>query len=150
MAVGDGSVEGDTLCACAYRVRGILNIGSRDKGAELGQDNGTDPEIAVGTVGGLLGGNGVAFQVVHLLYCKPVLDARGLEVQGVDAGEEGWGLGSHGGRCLVRFKHWEQVRNDQGKVGEDDAVPRLLKLYLFFSNKVLAAYKLLAARAVGC
>lgn len=88
VALGDGFAKGDALGAGADGVGGVLDIGAGDVGTEVGEDDGTDSEVAVGAVGGGLGGDGVSLQVMQLLGGQAVGLTRRLEVLVVDAGEE--------------------------------------------------------------
>lgn len=96
MTLGDRPAQGHALRARADGVRRVLDVGAGHvRTAGRGQCDGADAEVAVGAVGGGLGGDGVALEVVQLLDGEA--EGRGgvLEVRGVDAGENGGWLGGH-------------------------------------------------------
>jgi len=55
VSLRDGLAKGNSLCAGRHGVAGIFDIGARDVGARVGEEDRADVEVAVGAVGGCFG-----------------------------------------------------------------------------------------------
>lgn len=94
VSLGDRPAERHPLSTRPHGVGGVLDVRAGDVAPRPGEDDGADPELAVGAVRRGLGGDGVPLEAVELVRGEVICPACRFDVLVALAGEEWWS-GSH-------------------------------------------------------
>lgn len=87
MSLRDGLAKGYPLCAGRDGVAGVFDVGTRDVGARVGEQDRADVEVAVRAVGGCFGldhlfAEGVEFYGGEVVLFAGLLDGEGVGARG--------------------------------------------------------------------